>query len=190
MIRLLEIQNLNAPRYYEGGLRSGHAPLVYQEHVTPEGPPALNVVTFANRLLAGGAHIHVDFHAARHFDDLRCFPGHFGSPCKWDELPPSLLKYRVDEKFASEIFYNETCACLVAAQQGRPTAAGWAGQTGRGSRASFPFPAGNAVGERWHSGETPNKELVRDAPLPIPPCCPHWIGPCRDIFSTPGSAMS
>src|SRR5579862_2976603 len=32
------------------------------------------------RLLASGAGIHVDFHANRHFDDLRCFPGHFGSP--------------------------------------------------------------------------------------------------------------
>jgi hypothetical protein len=32
------------------------------------------------RLLAGSAGIHVDFHADRHFDDLRCFPGHFGSP--------------------------------------------------------------------------------------------------------------
>jgi hypothetical protein len=32
------------------------------------------------RLLAGGAGIHVDFHADRHFDDLWCFPGHFGSP--------------------------------------------------------------------------------------------------------------
>src|SRR6476646_1938599 len=33
-----------------------------------------------NRLLAGGAHIHVDFHATGHFDDLRGFPSHFGSP--------------------------------------------------------------------------------------------------------------
>src|SRR5690348_4259666 len=57
------------------------------------GPPASKYVKFAGRLLAGRAHIHVDFHAARHFDDLRCFPGHFGSPCKLGRLPPSLLNY-------------------------------------------------------------------------------------------------
>ncbi len=34
----------------------------------------------ARRLLAGRAHIHVDFHSDRHFDDFRCFPGHFDSP--------------------------------------------------------------------------------------------------------------
>src|SRR6185436_5564483 len=28
------------------------------------------------RLLAGGAHIHVDFHADRNFDDFWCFPSH------------------------------------------------------------------------------------------------------------------
>jgi hypothetical protein len=42
-----------------------------------------------DRLLAGGARIHVNFHANRHFDDLRGFPGHFGAPCKRDELRPS-----------------------------------------------------------------------------------------------------
>jgi hypothetical protein len=31
-------------------------------------------------LFARGAGIHVDFHANRHFDDLRCFPGHLISP--------------------------------------------------------------------------------------------------------------
>jgi hypothetical protein len=41
---------------------------------------------FARRLLAGRAHIHVDFHSERHFDDFRCFPGHFGSPLIPDEL--------------------------------------------------------------------------------------------------------
>jgi hypothetical protein len=40
----------------------------------------------ARRLLAGRAHIHVDFHSDRHFDDFRCFPGHFGSPLMPDEL--------------------------------------------------------------------------------------------------------
>jgi hypothetical protein len=31
-------------------------------------------------LLAGRAGVHVDFHADRHFNDLRCFPGHFDLP--------------------------------------------------------------------------------------------------------------
>ena len=31
-------------------------------------------------LLARGASIHVDFHAHRHFDNLRRFPGHSGLP--------------------------------------------------------------------------------------------------------------
>jgi hypothetical protein len=56
------------------------------------------------RLLAGSAGIHVDFHADRHFNDLRCFPGHFGSPCmKPDELRPANKVIR-NEKFASGIF--------------------------------------------------------------------------------------
>ncbi|GKQ52765.1 hypothetical protein BRSPCE3_36200 [Bradyrhizobium sp. Ce-3] len=33
-------------------------------------------------LLARCAGVHVDFHAHRHFDDLRCFPGHFVLPSK------------------------------------------------------------------------------------------------------------
>ena len=33
-----------------------------------------------HRLLAGRAHIHVDFHSDRHFDDFRCFPGHLVLP--------------------------------------------------------------------------------------------------------------
>ncbi|MGF6306703.1 hypothetical protein ABIB82_000850 [Bradyrhizobium sp. i1.8.4] len=37
-------------------------------------------------LLARCAGVHVDFHADRHFDDLRCFPGHFLLPSKsWRE---------------------------------------------------------------------------------------------------------
>ena len=63
------------------------------------------------RLLAGGARIHIDFHAARHFDDLRCFPGHFGSPCKRDDLTPSAIKLSCDEKFASE-FFREIFTCV------------------------------------------------------------------------------
>jgi hypothetical protein len=31
-------------------------------------------------LFARCAGIHVDFHAHRHFDNFRCFPGHLGPP--------------------------------------------------------------------------------------------------------------
>jgi hypothetical protein len=60
------------------------------------------------RLLAGGAGIHVDFHAHRHFDDLWCFPGHFGSPLLVNRLAAQglavFLKVARGENFASEIF--------------------------------------------------------------------------------------
>jgi hypothetical protein len=62
---------------------------------------------FTNRLLAGGAHIHVDFHATGHFDDLRGFPGHFGSPfSRFRTYPPGAKLLRA-QKFASEIFPNK-----------------------------------------------------------------------------------
>ncbi|MEY9133474.1 hypothetical protein ACVIWV_000640 [Bradyrhizobium diazoefficiens] len=57
-----------------------------------------------NRLLAGGAHIHVDFHAAGHFDDLRGFPGHLALHFReFGRIRPRVKLLRV-EKFASEIF--------------------------------------------------------------------------------------
>ena len=40
------------------------------------------------RLLAGGAHIHVDFHADRYFNDFRRFPGHLALPLLPDGLRP------------------------------------------------------------------------------------------------------
>jgi hypothetical protein len=60
-------------------------------------------VKLRRRLLAGGASVHIDFHADRHFDDLGGFPGHFGSPCNRTNfaLPNNLMSF---EKFASEIF--------------------------------------------------------------------------------------
>jgi hypothetical protein len=39
-------------------------------------------------LLAGGARIHVDFHADRHFDDLRGFPGHLAFLFEPDDFRP------------------------------------------------------------------------------------------------------
>src|SRR5262249_53555316 len=76
-----------------------------------------NVSLFAYRLLAGRAHIHVDFHAARHFDDLRGFPGHFGSPLHTDEFPPSPLNYRGMKSSPVNSFVFETFgSCCAAAR--------------------------------------------------------------------------
>jgi hypothetical protein len=77
-------------------------------------PPALNV--YDDRLLAGGAGIHVDFHANRHFNDLRCFPSHFGSPSR--NRANATLRYKVlrKEKFASEIFCVGPVVVYAAAQ--------------------------------------------------------------------------
>src|ERR1700692_1703186 len=83
MIRLLEIPTF--PRWTPAQPRSRG-----QDRVTPGGPPQLEREA-SRPLLAGGARIHVDFHANRHFDDLRCLPGHYGSPCSPDELRPREL---------------------------------------------------------------------------------------------------
>ena len=48
-----------------------------------KAPPLLTGLCLrsrAARLLAGRAHIHVDFHSDRHFDDFWCFPGHLVLP--------------------------------------------------------------------------------------------------------------
>jgi hypothetical protein len=57
-----------------------------------------------NRLLAGSAHIHVDFHATGHFDDLRGFPGHISSPFRELGRIRPWVKVMRAQKFASEIF--------------------------------------------------------------------------------------
>ncbi|MBB4371260.1 hypothetical protein GGD63_004058 [Bradyrhizobium sp. cir1] len=58
----------------------------------------------ASRSLAGGAHIHVDFHATGHFDDLRGFPGHLALHFREFGTYPPADKLMRAEKFASEIF--------------------------------------------------------------------------------------
>src|SRR5437016_10884020 len=96
------------------------------------------------RLLAGGAHIHVDFHAARHFDDLRCFPGHFGSPCKQDEFTPSFLNYRVMKTSPVNSFGPKLHAlcCVATWPPGGPSKL--EGNQGL----HFPFPPATPVGSR------------------------------------------
>jgi hypothetical protein len=64
----------------------------------------------AVRLLAGGAHIHVDFHANRHFNDLWCFPSHLALLLvKLDEIS-SEAKVSWMEKFAYLNLFNKTAA--------------------------------------------------------------------------------
>jgi hypothetical protein len=77
-------------------------------------PPALKRI-YRSRLLAGSARVHIDFHADRHFDDFRCFPGHLVLLVKADELRPAdkLIAY---EKFASEIFYPEPFVLCCSAK--------------------------------------------------------------------------
>jgi hypothetical protein len=78
----LEIPELGDFRVWKfqslkGGHRHEHNPALGNAS-RPE--VHLQNVKQSDRLLAGGARIHVDFHADRHFDDLWGLPGHFGSP--------------------------------------------------------------------------------------------------------------
>jgi len=66
-------------------------------------------VKLSHSLPAGGARIHIDFHADRHFHDLWGFPGHFGSLLfNFFNRTDSALgdKLMRNEKFASEIFFK------------------------------------------------------------------------------------
>jgi hypothetical protein len=54
--------------------RAGRLPRLKQRFAAEPGR------SFRGRLFARSAGVHVDFHAHRHFDDLRSFPAHFGSP--------------------------------------------------------------------------------------------------------------
>jgi hypothetical protein len=95
MIRLLEATS-------RGGSQADTVSIIRKPIVTERPTCAERILT--NRLFAGGAHIHVDFHAARHFDDLRGFPGHFGSPFREFGRVRPLAKLLRAQKFASEIF--------------------------------------------------------------------------------------
>jgi hypothetical protein len=54
--------------------RAGRLPRLKQQIAAEPGR------SFRGRLFARSAGVHVDFHAHRHFDNLRSFPTHFGSP--------------------------------------------------------------------------------------------------------------
>ena len=67
------------------------------------------------RLLAGGAHIHVDFHSDRYFDDFRRFPGHLALPLLPDELRPCRLRYCGSKSSPVKSFaWNPICLCCAA----------------------------------------------------------------------------
>ena len=92
MIRLLEnsdsktIKPDTKPKRHEVDTGLRHTPAIGNM----SGPEVhlREMMKIRCRLLAGGAHIHVDFHADRHFDDFRCFPGHLALLFEPDELRP------------------------------------------------------------------------------------------------------
>jgi hypothetical protein len=99
----------------EGSLEGGHQRSrdPASDRVTSGDPPQVKP-KLRSRLLAGGARIHVDFHADRHFNDLRGLPGHFGSPwSEQDELRPRDYKLVRIVNFASEIFASPTPLCFL-----------------------------------------------------------------------------
>jgi hypothetical protein len=58
-----------------------------------------------SRLLAGGARIHIDFHADRHFYDLWCLPGHLALLVVKNRTVSALsVKLIRNLNFASKIF--------------------------------------------------------------------------------------
>jgi hypothetical protein len=122
--------------------------------------------TSSAELLAGGARIHVDFHADRHFDDLRGFPGHFGSPCCSDEFrPPDKLPRQ--EKFASEIFhYKPPRVILLQRDSVVPTTFAFRIKQNADIKRLCRVASGGMQG-------TTNKELVKFVRLPIPLALPH-----------------
>jgi hypothetical protein len=164
-----------------------------QEHAASGGPPASIHEDNVRELLAGGAGIHVDFHANRHFDDFRCFPGHFGSPYKPDELPPWLLNYRAKKSSPAKSFAINPrvlfCCSAIAPcgivfdlkinQNGikgftiahikrldRATRLERFGRKRFGRRRFGPLSSRRSRG-------TANKELVKFVRLPIPRALPH-----------------
>ena len=82
---------------FEGGHQHGQDPAI---RIVSRLEVHLKSRELSRRLLAGGARIHVDFHADRHFDDLRRFPGHLALLF---ERTASVLRDKLlrNEKFAS-----------------------------------------------------------------------------------------
>jgi hypothetical protein len=103
MIRLLE-------GTLRGGSQADTNPVFRKRIVTEKDSTERTTCAeceLTNRLLAGGAHIHVDFHATGHFDDLRGLPGHLGFPF-FNRTNSALADKLVrNEKFASEIFRHK-----------------------------------------------------------------------------------
>ena len=119
-LRFLEVRSFNVlqakrvekPKRFKGGHRQDTIPLSGTCHARKS--------TCVKRrircpLLAGGARIHVDFHADRHFDDFWCFPGHLAL-LFWNRTHSALSdKVMPNQKFASKIFFLRAPICIFAA---------------------------------------------------------------------------
>src|SRR6185436_9840191 len=107
------------------------------------------------RLLAGGAHIHVDFHADRYFDDFRRFPGHLALPLLPGELRPCRLRYCGSKSSPAKSFaWNPHLFMLHRKEISRGCVTGL-GQNGVGSSHSRLFAP-------------PRMAILGDGALPAP----------------------
>ena len=88
---------------------SGHVGHCDQRHVFRD---AKVHVSYRRRLFAGGAGVHVDFHADRYFDDLGGLPGHFVSLVKNRMNFTSVTGADADQ--ASAAVLNVNCADQIA----------------------------------------------------------------------------
>jgi hypothetical protein len=103
-----------------------------------------------SRLLAGGARIHVDFHADRHFYDLWCLPGHLALLVVKNRTVSALSDKLIRNlNFASKIFASNGNGVLHAATQQigvrAPSNQCWI--NGFLCVGRFPFVAGDPNGE-------------------------------------------
>ena len=131
-----------------------------RELVRPGSPPTLDVKC-RYRLLAGGARIHVDFHADRHFDDFRCFPGHLALLLIPDGLRPQGVRYCGSKSSPAKSFSTGPGALCCIAKEftvlcGRP------GSKQRGIK-RFAVAGSVANADLFIVGAVPafDKELVR-----------------------------
>ena len=75
---------------FEGGHQQCHDPAI---RIVSRRRSTLRRVKLSHRLLAGGARVHIDFHANRHFDDLWGFPGHLALLFEPDDFRPQVINY-------------------------------------------------------------------------------------------------
>jgi hypothetical protein len=116
MIRLLELPDLKTQTELQNAARRTPAP----DTVPLSGTCQTRKSTCVRdemryRLLAGGTHIHVDFHADRYFDDFRRLPSHLALPLIPDEFRPCRLRYCGSKSSPVKSFaWNHLCLCCAA----------------------------------------------------------------------------